>query len=84
MLVWANPATHAQHAPVLPIFAQAPQAGGPGQAPEHSNALLAETAMRAVGYGALLEQADWPGSANPGLNGIAWATLRQRNACTLQ
>ena len=84
MLVWANPVTHAQHAPVLPIFAQAPQAGGPGQAPEHSNALLAETAMRAVGYGALLEQADWPSSAKPGLNGIAWATLRQRNACTLQ
>ena len=84
MLVWANPVTHAQHAPVLPIFAQSPQAGGPGQAPEHSNALLAETAMRAVGYGALLEQADWPGSAQPGFNGIAWATLRQRNACTLQ
>ena len=84
MLVWANPVTHAQHAPVLPIFAQSPQAGGPGQAPEHSNALLAETAMRAVGYGALLEQADWPSSAKPGLNGIAWATLRQRNACTLQ
>ena len=84
MLVWANPATHAQHAPVLPIFAQSPQAGGPGQAPEHSNALLAETAMRAVGYGALLEQADWPGSAQPGFNGSAWATLRQRNACTLQ
>lgn len=84
MLVWANPATHARHTQVLPAFAQVPQEDGHAPPAEHSNALLAETAIRAVGYGALLAQPTWPSSANPGLKGVPWQALRQRNACTLQ
>lgn len=84
MLVWANTATRVQHPQVLPDFARPPQADGQAEAAEHTNALLAETAMRAVGYGALLAQPDWPSSANPGLDGRPWAELRQRDACTLQ
>jgi len=84
LLVWANAATRTQHPQVLPDFARQPQADGQAEAAEHTNALLAETAMRAVGYGALLAQPDWPSSANPGLDGRPWAELRQRDACTLQ
>lgn len=84
MLVWANTALRVRHPQVLPGFAQQPKADGPAGAEEHTNALLAETAMRAVGYGALLAQPDWPGSTNPGLEGRPWAELRQRDACALQ
>lgn len=84
MIVWANSITRTQHGSVLPDFARHPQADEPAATAEHTNALLAETAIRAVGYGTLLEQPDWPSSTNPGLEGRPWAELRQRDACTLQ
>lgn len=76
MLVWHNAAVEAA---LLPDFAQPG-----GNAPAHTNALLAETAIRAVGYGAWLAQAHWPASTAPAINGVPWAQLKERNACTLQ
>lgn len=51
---------------------------------EHGNALLAEGAVRAVGYGALLAQPDWPSSRAPRLEGKTWEALRQMDVCTLR
>lgn len=82
MLIWTNPALRAQHPSLLPAFAQ-PEGDGANLS-EHSNALLAELAIRAVGYGDWLLQPGWPSSANPSLNGRPWTQLRQLNACTLQ
>ena len=70
-------------APLLAAFTPAANASGP-PAHAHSNALLAELAMRAVGYGAWLQQPDWPSSQQPGWEGRSWAQLRQGDACTLQ
>lgn len=51
---------------------------------EHSNALMAEGVIRAVGYGALMQQPGWPGSANPTFEGHDWQALRRLDACTLR
>lgn len=73
-LAWGNPAAYGQ---MPALFASMP--GG-----EHSNALLAESAIRAVGYGTLLQQPDWPSSLDPSFEGHSWAALRKLNACTLR
>ena len=83
LLAWANPPAQQQHGALLAAFTPAANASGP-PAHAHSNALLAELAMRAVGYGAWLQQPDWPSSQQPGWEGRSWAQLRQGDACTLQ
>ncbi len=70
-LAWTNAGARALLPTLLP----------PG---EHSNALVAEGVIRAVGYAELLKRAEWPGSANPTFEGHAWQDLRKLDACTLK
>lgn len=86
MLVWSSPTLRTQPPQWLPEFAQTPSSSNtpPSATSGHSNALLAELAIQAVGYGDWLQQAGWPSSADPKLNGRTWAQLRQLNACSLQ
>ncbi|OJU89710.1 MAG: hypothetical protein BGO13_10620 [Burkholderiales bacterium 66-5] len=73
-LAWGNTAVQARMPRLLQIDPQA----------AYSNALVAEVAIRAVGYGELLEQPDWPSSLNPTFEGHTWQALRQLDACTLR
>lgn len=85
MLVWSNAALRARQGDVLPDFARPVAAASPAPTlAEHSNALVAETAVRALGYGGLVDQGYWPSSRSPQLDGRAWGQLRQLHACTLQ
>ena len=70
-LAWTNAGARALLPALLP----------PG---EHSNALLAEGVIRAIGYGAVLQQPGWPGSADPTFEGHSWQALRRLDACTLR
>lgn len=51
---------------------------------EHGNAILGENTVRALGYGQMSEQGQWPDSAHPTFEGHAWQELHRLDACTLR
>lgn len=73
-LAWGNAATQARLPALLRLDAQA----------VHSNALVAERAIEAVGYGALLNRPGWPSSLTPTFEGHTLQALRKFDACTLR
>lgn len=79
LLAWANPALlRSQPALLHPLT---PSANQPGQ---YSNALLAQLALRASGFGQLADQAPWADAQQPQYQGQPWSAARQRDACSLQ
>ncbi|WP_370680632.1 hypothetical protein [Comamonas sp. GB3 AK4-5] len=77
-LAWGNAALRTQHPTLMPpLQAQQP--------PEHSTALLAEAAIRAVGYGtAMAATAPWNAPRPLQFQQRTLTELRHSNACTLE
>lgn len=73
-LAWGNRVAHMRMPELFALDANA----------AHTNAMMMESVVRAIGYGALLTQPGWPSSNDPMFEGRGWRELRELNACSLR
>lgn len=76
LLVWSNAALRAQAPAWLSQVTD-----DAGRQAEPGNARLGQMALQAIGFPDAAAQSPWPHAVDPSFRGMAWAQMRQGNAC---